>query len=200
MRRGRDETPEYWKTGWQILQVILHSFCYWNWKFGSNLFHLAVGTSLGVENFEKLKMTTAKTKELLGFYDCWKFAAKLKTMQVPRTSVIEVRNPPTQNFGSQTTAWNQNFNHVNRFPTGRPKIFIRHWPKQNPWRRPRMQFSQSENLVARQRPNFKVGAKFWKQAKTGSQQQVLTIFWAQKTKTQVNSKQQHTSCRVGKES
>ena len=47
---------------------------------------------------------------------------------------------------------------------------------------------------------LKLGAKFWKQAKTGSQQQVLTIFWAQKTKTQVNSKQQHTSCRVGKES
>ena len=54
-------------------------------------------------------MTTAKTKELLGFYGCKIMQQKLKTTQVPRTSVVKVGTPPTQNFGSQTTLWNQNF-------------------------------------------------------------------------------------------
>ena len=57
---------------------------------------------------------------------------KLKTTQVPRSSVVEVGVSPTQNFGSQTTLRNQNFNRAIRCLTGRPKIFIRRRPKQNP--------------------------------------------------------------------
>ena len=112
-------------------------------------------------------------------------------------------------------------------------IFIRRWPKQNPWRRPKTQFSQSENfrtkilagfpsthssppgppqfmscncliskntnqatpilsqleyLVANQRPNIGIGAKFGKQTTTRDQNKVLTI--SEKHKTKQKTKEQ----------
>ena len=95
---------------WQLGQV-------WEWK---------------IENW---RWQQPKTEELLGFYGSWKLQQKLKTTQVPRSSVVEVGVSPTQNFGSQTTLRNQNYNRAIRCLTGRPKIFIRRRPKQNPWRR-----------------------------------------------------------------
>ena len=129
--------------------MILRSFRYWNWKFGSKFVPFGSWDKFGEWKFEKLKMTTTEKRS------CWVFMTvendkrKLKTTQVPRSSVVEVGVSPTQNFGSRMTFRNQNYNRAIRCLAGRPKIFIRHWPKQNSWRRPKTRSSQSENFDAK---------------------------------------------------
>ena len=61
-------------------------------NLNQNLFHLAVGTTLGVENFKNWRWQQLKQRS------CWVFMTvkimqqKLKTTQVPRTSVVESIN------------------------------------------------------------------------------------------------------------